>query len=97
MEYIYIAIIILQANKEDVLVPSDPQEDKWLRRELKEGGFEDDTASELDKKLVEITKQLYSEFKEDISSNFVLYYVNYQRLKMKRSKFNLKVIHLIIL
>ena len=55
------------ANKGDLLVPSDPKEDKWLRRELSEGGFSEADQIELDKKLVDITKKLYFEFNEEIS------------------------------
>lgn len=55
-----------QANKDDILVPSNPQEDTWLQRELNEAGIPEDRKQEFDLKLVEITKNVFEGFKKEL-------------------------------
>ena len=63
----------IQANEEDCLIPSKPIKDRWLRRELMEGGFSEPDADALDTQLVEIAQEVFKEFKQSLDGNSINY------------------------
>lgn len=71
IQYLYYS----KANKSDVLVPFNPQKDKWLQRELKEGGIPEDKIEALDSKLVDITNNVFEEFKKDLDGIISLVFI----------------------
>lgn len=56
-----------QANQEDPIIPSNPENDEWLIRELKEGGFNETDSSELQDKLKQICKENSDAYKEEVA------------------------------
>ena len=54
-----------------MLIPSDPQLDHWLRRELREGGLDEEKQNEFDSKLVEIAKDVYAEYQQVINGIYI--------------------------
>ncbi|KAK8830068.1 hypothetical protein WA556_000710 [Blastocystis sp. ATCC 50177/Nand II] len=46
-------------NDKEYPIPAEPKSDKWLIREMKEGGFSEDVAKQIDSKFIESTKFVY--------------------------------------
>ena len=66
-----------QANEEDPILPHNPREDKWLKRELEEGGFFEEAIVLLEGKLAEICNTVFDQFQQSVNgkmSKGVSYY-----------------------
>ena len=68
-----------QANEEDPILPHNPKEDKWLKRELEEGGFFEEKITLLEEKLAEICNSIFDQFQQSVNGKIEKRMSNYRR------------------